>query len=333
MTHVIIDTSHLAYAALYSVGDLAIGDVATGVLFQFLSRILQVGCKYKTNSILFAFDTPTSSGVRRKFYPDYKVKRGAKHDDPEKQVAIASMYQQLDMLRTEILPQLGFTNIYRVDGFESDDIIASLVGVDIPNAGARLPLGVNDTDKFCIVSNDGDLYQVLGKNNRVFMLNLASQKTYTHKDFVEEYGIDPVQWSLVKSIAGCNTDEVEGIAGVGETTAVKFIKKELPTHHKTYTAITNGTDIINRNTYLVRLPHRDFPWDMLEVKSNVFNGRGSYFKEMCNTYGFHTFLSPEALSEWKQLFTGKFVGMPSKPLGAPLGRVSAPKRLSGALGL
>ena len=329
-TFVVIDASHLGHIALHSVGDLAVGDTATGVLFSFLGRIIQISSRFKTNRFLFTFDGPTEEGVRRAAYPAYKVKREnrRKEESPEEQAARRGMHRQLDLLRTEILPNLGFTNIYYHHQFESDDIIAGLVGVDSDSGvPSRLPTGISEGSNFAIVSSDGDLYQLLGAKNRVFMFSARDHKTYSYDDLRTEYGIAPHQWAIAKAIAGCDTDEVEGIPGVGIPTAIKYLRNELPSHHKTFQAITAGMKLRNRNWQLVALPHKNFPWDQLEVKADNFKGRGAYFKQMCADYAFESFLREPMWSEWKAFFTGTISG--STPIGVVGVRESAHGRVVG----
>ena len=329
---IIVDSSHLAHIALHSTGDLAVGDTATGVLFSFLSRIVQVGNRFRTNKVLFAFDSPSEEGVRRRDYPSYKMKREAKRkeESPEDQAARRAMHHQLDLLRTDILPKMGFSNIYYQSGFESDDIIAALVGANAgAPSGGRLPTGVTLDDSFCIITNDGDLYQLLSPRDRVFIFNAGTQKTFNYDDFRTESGVEPPQWAVAKAIAGCDTDEVEGVPGVGMTTAIKYLRNELPSHHKTFAAITTSMKLRNRNWGLVSLPHKEFPWDLMEVKPDNFKGKGGYFKQMCADYSFDSFMREPLWGEWKAFFTGVLSGETGTRVPTPResahGRVVGPK--------
>ena len=336
MRRVIFDCSAVAYRAAHTL-KLEADDVSTGVLWGFLNAVLEMGTKFSTNEIVFAFDTPTEDGVRRKAYPPYKCKRNTKQT-PEDIAIRKAVYSQLDVLRTKILPGLGFTNIFRVDGYEADDIIASIVGVDHGDPrycmGARLPMGCKPEDIFTIISADHDLYQLLGYQDRVTMCSPATKAIYTRRDFQREYEIVPERWPMVLAIAGCDTDEVEGLHGVGFKTAIKYLTNQ--SVRPALDSMLNskeGKAICTRNFPLVALPYNTFPWDLIEIKPSDFKGRGAFFKEMCAEYHFATYLREPTFGQWKGFFMGG-TAMPKqvsqytqqKPIEAARGRVIAPSR-------
>ena len=83
-------------------------------------------------------------------------------------------------------------------------------------------------------------------------------KHTTIQSFKKEYGLETKDWWKVKAIGGCSTDEVPGVAPrVGEGTAVKYVRGELPKHHKTYIGIVSkeGKENRKRNIRLTRLPY------------------------------------------------------------------------------
>ena len=92
------------------------------------------------------------------------------------------------------------------------------------------------------------------------------KKTITAGWFEKEYGIGPSMWADVKALAGCPGDCVEGIVGVGEKTAIKFLTGNLKTSTKAYGCIIEGREIWNRNLELVRLPYEGTP--KLRLKSD-----------------------------------------------------------------
>ena len=113
-------------------------------------------------------------------------------------------YEQFDKLKL-VLPEMGFANVFEEKGYESDDIIASLV--------------VGSDERTVVISSDKDLYQLLN------WCNICDIKgsVYTKNMFIREYKINPSGWKRVKSIAGCNTDNIKGVKGVGEKTAIKYL--------------------------------------------------------------------------------------------------------------
>lgn len=340
-TVICVDCSFLGYQAVRTMGDLEVDDVPTGVLYNFLTRVLNIGTLYGTNNFVFAFDSPTETGVRRAASPGYKLKRqkDREKEDADARAKRAAMRQQLDVLREAILPALGFTNVFCVERFEADDIIGATVGIDFdwhegPGAGTSLvkrgqPLstGWDKETRFIIVSADEDLWQLLGKDGRVSMYNPTTKVEYGYADFVSEWGIVPVQWSSVKAIAGCESDNIDGVKGVGPKTAIKFLKNQLvPPAPKLY-AIRDFDAQRVKNYYLTRLPHEDFPVNTINLRPPAFAGKAGAFKALCERYAFATFLAEPMFSRWKAFFKGEIV-KGKEPLGKlPLGRVDLKKQV------
>jgi 5'-3' exonuclease len=158
------------------------------------------------------------------------------------------MFQQIVELSKVILPDMGFNNNFVFHGFEADDIIAHLL-MEKEQEGRKI-----------IISNDGDLYQLLDMADMyLFMM----EKIFTKRLFVKKYGIKVSQWARAKAIGGCESDDVPGIEGVSDpkhvsSKALKFINKQLTKTGKIYARIVSkeGKKIIRRNKILVKLPYR-----------------------------------------------------------------------------
>lgn len=339
MTHIVVDVSFLGYQALNGMGSLSTDEVPTGVLFNILTRIQMIGERYATNSFVFAFDTPADQGLRRKMCPTYKLKREqnrSKEKDPEGAARRAVMRQQLDKLYA-LLPTLGFTNVFKVEGYEADDIIAAIVGIDFDSdgpgvgrplvhskTGIPLSAGWEYDDRFVIVSSDQDLWQCLGKAGRVVMYNPTERTEYGYIDFCSQWGVVPVQWSLIKSIAGCTSDNIDGVEGVAEKTACKYIRGELSLGSKTYNAVRDFHAQQVKNWHLTHLPLNGFPPGLV-LRPGAFAGRGPAFKAMCEEYAFASFLREPMFSQWRAFFKGEFAGAAVAERKRPLGRVNLVK--------
>jgi DNA polymerase-1 len=237
---ILVDANFLCYRAFHTMGHLSHGDIRTGVLFGVLRDIVGYQDFAAGAEVAFCFDYGKS--LRYDMCPTYKQERKRQRAlmSEEDQAARKELRTQINTLRRELLPELGYRNVFYQKRYEADDVIASIVN--------ELP----EDERALIISADEDLYQLINHNVRMWNPNLARETTL--QDFYKKYGILPAQWSQVKAIAGCSSDCIPGIPRVGETTAIKFLKGELPKHHKTFEAITNGPGVISNNLKLTSLP-------------------------------------------------------------------------------
>ena len=194
----------------------------------------------------------------------------------------AIAFSQFIQLRKRILPRIGFKNNHLQMGYEADDLIARYA---MDNADNEL----------VIASADADLFQLLGYAD---MLNLSKNKLITQRSFIQEFGIRPIQWQEVKQIAGCNSDNVAGIPGVGEKTAIRFLRGELPEKHKTFQKIKEGKEVIERNHALVVLPFRGTK----TIQEQEDNFKITEFIDVCRELGIESLLTKDRKEEIKLLF-------------------------------
>ncbi len=279
MDTIVVDANALCHKAKHTLGDLSTETMEVGVIFGFFKQILAYAEKFETNKFAFVWDSQRSH--RLKLFPAYKEARRSKEKTPEETEFDKAAYKQFDLLYEKYLPMIGVTNNYKVDGFEGDDLIASIINNNLD-------------DTILIASGDEDLYQLLAEDVSM----IKGTKLYTLKDFMQEYHIDPALWSDVKALAGCSTDGVPGIRGIGEKTAIKYLNDELTPHLKGYKAITSseGKTIKQRNLPLVRLPYKGCP-DIVLKPFNQLSLTG--FMGMCNELNFQYYLKKENLSKWK----------------------------------
>lgn len=288
---VLIDGNSLCHKAKHAVGELTTESMNTGVVFGFLNQILKLATAYNTNDLVFAWDSKKSHRI--KLFPAYKEKRRTQKENktPEELEFDKACYQQFDLLADEIIPSLGFKNSFKFSGFEGDDIIASVV-YDNPD------------DDFVIATGDEDMYQLLGdgvsiRKSRTDFRGKKTYYLYTEQMFTEEYGITPKDWIEVKALAGCKGDEVPGIKGTGEDTAIKYLKGELTPNMKRYQNIVcpEGRAVRSRNLQLVSLPFKGCPEIVLQKQGPLsFN----YFNSLCIKYEFDYYLRKENLDKWKK---------------------------------
>lgn len=273
---VVIDCNYLCHRALYTTGPLEYKGVPTGIIFGFLNQLAVIGQTLLPSQVVFTWDSRKS--IRRECYPFYKD-RGNKESDP----LIEQAFKQFNLLREEIIGQLGFKNNFIQEGYEADDLMASIC---------------HDQDAVLTTSDD-DMLQALRPGVEIY--NLGRREMMTFRDFRRQYGIKSSQWAKVKQIAGCPGDTVPGIPGVGTKMAIKYLTGNLKPTTKTYQAITSleGRRIANRNEWLVKLP---LPGTQKpDIQVNKFNKQELI--QLCKKYGFLRWLgNPQWIDDWEVYF-------------------------------
>lgn len=279
----------IGHQAIYAMSnvDLSKDDYKTEIIYNFLLRIKGLAERFETPHFIFCWDSPTKSLHRKNLYPEYKENRDWEKKTPEEQELMTKGREQFLQLRKVILPALGFNNIIWERGYESDDLMASIT----KDYAA-------DNDRFVIVTADKDMYQCL-EDSKVSMFDPDPRrlKKITASNIRNEHDIEPHQWADMKVLAGCNSDNVKGIEGVGESTALKYLKHELPTHYKIFGKIVGEEETIRiQNEPLIVLPFSTTP------HYNLFDDELSSekFKDLFNKLGFASFLNK--FDEWKKAF-------------------------------
>ena len=291
-TTLIIDSNSLAYIAKYSMRGLSWNDFPTGVIFGFFSQLKELANHFQTNKFIFSWDSKKS--FRRGLYPEYKAQRRERRKKRTDQEVIEDnlAFEQFYQLRRIFLPKFGFKNIFIRTGYESDDIMASLV-INTPKELSK--------DKLIIVTTDDDLFQVL---NRCDLYHPSTKRLMTKKSFEEEFEINPLQWVEIKQLAGCTSDNVKGIEGVGEKTALKYLKNLLKSG-KIYARILKEKEkVIKQNAPLVCLPFAGVePEEGFKIEKESFFSND--FCDICDQLGFKSFLKQDEYQKWVALFDMK----------------------------
>jgi DNA polymerase-1 len=261
-------------------GELFWDEKKVGVIFGFLKQLLSFAKFFDTNNFIFTWDSKERK--RTEIYSEYKANRTYDKTEEEKELD-AIVYSQFDTIRTEVLPAIGFKNNFMLKGYEADDIIASIIKKYL-------------ADNFVIISSDTDLYQLL-HTTRVSIFNSKTKKLYTEPQLIMEYNVDHTKWATVKAIAGCVSDHVPGVVGVGEKTAIKYINDELNPKTEAYQNIESfkKSDSFERNVQLVTLPYKGTPAiTLLTQKETSYDG----MYHICEKYGFQSLLKKEAIHQW-----------------------------------
>lgn len=183
----------------------------TGGLVGFLRSLGFLMRTIDPTRIICVFDGQASSSSRKNIDPEYKANRNIKRitnwelfDDKEDEYA--SMTMQMHRL-VEYLQCLPITLI-SIDKIEADDTISYLAQ----------KFGANGK-KVTIVSSDKDFLQIVDENVEVY--SPIKKKTYGKKEVLEELGMIPENYLIMKSLLGDNSDNLTGIKGLGPKTLLK----------------------------------------------------------------------------------------------------------------
>lgn len=204
---VIIDGKSVFYRGYYAMPNLSTADgIPTGGVFGFVSLAIELIKKLEPDYVAVAWDKKgTNIRKRRDIYPDYKAGR---------KPAPADFYEQIPILH-ELLEAFGWP-MYEIDDYEADDIMATFAR----QAEAK---GVET----CLITSDLDALQIISPLTRLFAMKngLSNIEEFTPEHFEQKYGITTDQFLDLKSLMGDSSDNLPGVPGVGQKTAVKLLQQ------------------------------------------------------------------------------------------------------------
>ena len=197
-------------------------DFPTNALFGFTNMMNKIILEEKPTHIMVAFDRGKT--FRHEKYDDYKGGRIATPDELKQQFPIAK----------ELLTQMGIT-YFEIDNYEADDIIGTF---------ARY---CDEEEEWIgtIISSDRDLLQLISNDVDMKLLKQKDYVRYNKKSFIEEYGIEPKKMVDLKGLMGDSSDNLPGVKGVGEKTALKLLIQ-----YQTLDGIYENLDKISPKTSL-----------------------------------------------------------------------------------
>lgn len=290
MIWVLVDFSNIAYRAFYATRELEYQDLKTGIIYGFFEQLRATCMDPSVNSNCINIFCDSAKSLRRGIFPDYKNDRKKKKEEMEEdeKEALEVMKEQCRLLRRKILPEIGFP-IHRQKGLESDDLIAQ--------AASQFH---GSKKEAVIISSDGDLFQCI--SSAVHWFEPGRNMYYNPKTFFEKKGIDPNQWGMVKCLSGCKTDNVPGVSGVGEKSAILYLNGFMPKKYARYITINSdeGKKITERNRDLVILPHHKTK--KVELVEPVYDLDA--FRSWCKKLGFKSSLKGSKWEDWKLFFSG-----------------------------
>ncbi len=208
MKLLVIDGNSLINRAFYGVRPLTTKDGRfTNAIHGFLNMMLKICGECNPDAIAVAFDLRAPT-FRHKMYSEYKAGRKGMPDELAEQMPIIK----------NILPLMGITIIEK-EGYEADDIIGTLAA------------SCEKSGDICyIATGDRDSFQLVGNNTNVLLTATVMGRPevvrYDIEKIAEKYdGLTPEMLIDVKALMGDTSDNIPGVAGVGEKTAVSLIKQ------------------------------------------------------------------------------------------------------------
>ncbi len=199
-TITIIDTFGFFFRSFYALPPLTNKDgFPTGLLTGFTHFIERVEKEHTTDYLVFALDSKGPT-FRNEIDPNYKANRSAPPEELSMQLPIA----------IEWIEKMGFHSIAK-DGFEADDIIASLT-IEAKKRGYTVR----------VVSHDKDLYQLID-DDKVVLVDAIKRKEINEEECFSKYGIHPCQFTDYQAILGDSADNVPGVKGIGKVGAEKLL--------------------------------------------------------------------------------------------------------------
>ena len=174
----------------------------TNALFGFISMLNKIISEEKPEYMAVAFDI--GKNFRKEEYDFYKEGRIETPEELKMQMPIAR----------EILDKMGIKH-FELAPYEADDIVGTIVKM-------------TEEDKdfaSVIVSSDKDLLQLISDETEVKLLKQSGFIRYNHQTFVEDYKIEPIRMIDLKALMGDASDNIPGVKGIGEKTALKLLQE------------------------------------------------------------------------------------------------------------
>ena len=174
----------------------------TNGLYGLVNMLNKIIREEKPEYMLVAFDKGKT--FRHEKYLDYKGGRNETPDDLKKQFVVAK----------KLVPLMGI-KCFEIDNYEADDIIGTY---------SKMAL-IDPEFETTIVSSDKDLLQLINEETEVKLLKQKDYIRMNEETFIDTYGIKPIRMIDLKGLMGDASDNIPGVKGIGEKTALKLLQE------------------------------------------------------------------------------------------------------------
>lgn len=174
----------------------------TNGLYGLVNMLNKIIREEKPEYMLVAFDKGKT--FRHEKYLDYKGGRNETPDDLKRQFSVAK----------KLVPLMGI-KCFEIDNYEADDIIGTY---------SKMAL-IDPEFETTIVSSDKDLLQLINEETEVKLLKQKDYIRMNEEKFIDTYGIKPIRMIDLKGLMGDASDNIPGVKGIGEKTALKLLQE------------------------------------------------------------------------------------------------------------
>jgi DNA polymerase-1 len=203
----LIDGNSLAYRAFFALPESIATSTGfpTNTIFGFASMLVKLLTEYGPKPTIVVWDAGSSG--RKEVSADYKATRRSRPD------LLKEQWPHLEPL----VDAFGYRNI-AVDGFEADDVIATI-------ADRARDAGV----PVMVVTGDRDAFQIIDPESRVKVMatgrGITDTKIYDHQAVIDRYGIAPELVPDFYGLKGDTSDNIPGVPGIGDKTASELLQR------------------------------------------------------------------------------------------------------------
>ena len=204
---ILVDGNNLVFRSFYATAYQGVimknsKGFPTNALYSFINMMNKIIKEENPSYILVAFDKGKT--FRHNKYDDYKAGRMAMPDELKVQFPKAK----------EVLVAMGI-KYFEIENYEADDIIGTLAK------------RVDEEDEFdaTIVSSDKDLLQLISDEVDVKLLKQSGHILMNREEFMNTYQVEPKRMVDLKALMGDSSDNIPGVKGIGEKTAINLVSK------------------------------------------------------------------------------------------------------------
>ncbi|MGH2896543.1 MAG: DNA polymerase I [Solirubrobacteraceae bacterium] len=203
----LIDGNSLAYRAFFALPESIATStgVPTNAIFGFASMLVKILTDYGPKSTVVVWDAGSSG--RKEVYAEYKAQRSSRPD------LLKEQWPHLEPL----VDAFGYRNL-KVDGYEADDVIASI---------AEAAKTQDPPIEVMVVTGDRDAYQLVDEQVRIMTTSrgITDTKVYDRQGVIDRYGIPPELVPDFIGLKGDTSDNIPGVPGIGDKTAADLLQR------------------------------------------------------------------------------------------------------------